>query len=99
MLTPAASQTKKGLSIHTWPAGHATDIEETIKFSELQDIDCMVETFPLDKANEAYGEWLRITGPMLCSLLRIADLCRPCRLRAEAMLHGKVRFRAVITFD
>jgi hypothetical protein len=30
-------------------------MEETLKFAQLQDIDCMIETFPLEKANEAYG--------------------------------------------
>ncbi|KAK4120224.1 GroES-like protein [Parathielavia appendiculata] len=46
--------TGKGLSLHTWPAGHAEDAEETVKFAQLQGIDCMIQTFPLEKANEAY---------------------------------------------
>jgi hypothetical protein len=33
-------------------------MEETIAFSKLQDVDCLIEQFPLEKANEAYGEWL-----------------------------------------
>ncbi|KAL2021758.1 hypothetical protein VTK56DRAFT_6701 [Thermocarpiscus australiensis] len=66
-----ATMVGKGLSIHTWPSGHAVDSEEAIKFSQLQNINCMIERFPLDKANEAYN----------------------------AMLDGKVRFRAVITLD
>lgn len=44
----------RGLSIHAWPSGHAIDSEETIQFTELQGINCMVQTFPLEKANEAY---------------------------------------------
>ncbi|CAG8302577.1 unnamed protein product [Penicillium salamii] len=44
----------RGLSVHAWPSGHALDSEETIQFSELQGVNCMVETFPLDKAKEAY---------------------------------------------
>ncbi|GAB1321070.1 hypothetical protein MFIFM68171_11280 [Madurella fahalii] len=60
-----------GLSVQAWPTGHATDMEETIQFTQLQNIDCMIEKFPLDKANEAFN----------------------------AMLSGKVRFRAVITMD
>ncbi|KAK3898177.1 alcohol dehydrogenase [Staphylotrichum tortipilum] len=59
MIINSEPMTKKGLSIHTWPAGHATDIEETIKFSRLQGIDCMVEKFTLDKANEAYEAMLK----------------------------------------
>lgn len=62
---------QRGLSIHAWPAGHATDMEDAIKFAQLQDIGCMIEKFPLEKANEAY----------------------------DAMLSGKVRFRAVLTFE
>lgn len=51
-------QIQRGLSIHAWPAGHATDMEDAIKFAQLQDIGCMIEKFPLEKANEAYGECL-----------------------------------------
>ncbi|KAK4154443.1 hypothetical protein C8A00DRAFT_42800 [Chaetomidium leptoderma] len=50
--------TQKGLSIHAWPAGHSTDIEETVKFSQLQDVDCMIQKFPLGKVNEAYDAML-----------------------------------------
>lgn len=50
----------------------------------------MVQTFPLDKANEAYGE---------TSCLRLdyqpANQSQP----VEAMTKGTVRFRAVITMD
>lgn len=30
-------------------------MEDAIKFAQLQDIGCMIEKFPLEKANEAYG--------------------------------------------
>ncbi|KAL2133034.1 hypothetical protein VTI74DRAFT_3006 [Chaetomium olivicolor] len=49
---------QKGLSVHAWPTGHALDMEETIQFSQLQDVDCLIEKFPLDKANEAYDAML-----------------------------------------
>ncbi|KAK3905224.1 chaperonin 10-like protein [Staphylotrichum tortipilum] len=49
----------KGLSVHSWPVGHAVDMEETIQFSELQGVDCMIEKFPLEKANEAYDAMLK----------------------------------------
>lgn len=45
---------RRGLSVHSWPCGHAIDSEEAIQFTELQNIDCMIEKFPLAKANEAY---------------------------------------------
>ncbi|PCG99765.1 Polyketide synthase, enoylreductase [Penicillium occitanis (nom. inval.)] len=48
-----------GTSVHSWPSGHALDSEEAIQFAGLQDIKCMVETFPLEKANEAYDAMLK----------------------------------------
>ncbi|ROW05640.1 hypothetical protein VSDG_00690 [Cytospora chrysosperma] len=47
-----------GLSVQSWPSGHATDSEEAIQFTELQGIDCLVEKFPLAKANDAYKAML-----------------------------------------
>ncbi|KAK3301817.1 chaperonin 10-like protein [Chaetomium strumarium] len=44
----------RGLAVHAWPTGHATDMEETIKFTQLQGVDCMIQKFPLAKANEAF---------------------------------------------
>ncbi|EPQ31300.1 uncharacterized protein PFL1_01485 [Pseudozyma flocculosa PF-1] len=44
----------KGISVHGWPSGHAQDTEDTVAFSERFGIKCMVEEFPLDKAQEAY---------------------------------------------
>lgn len=53
-------QISKGLSVHGWPSGHALDSEETIQFTELENVKCMVEEFPLDKVNEAFGRSLRV---------------------------------------
>ncbi|KAH8811271.1 alcohol dehydrogenase [Xylogone sp. PMI_703] len=50
-----------GISIQCWPSGHATDSEEAIQFTELQNINCMVEKFPLERANEAYEAMLKGT--------------------------------------
>lgn len=44
----------KRLSVRGWPAGTASDSEETMKFAEVQGVKTMVQTFPLDKAQEAY---------------------------------------------
>ncbi|KAJ5223915.1 hypothetical protein N7468_008457 [Penicillium chermesinum] len=46
--------TTRGLSVHGWPSGHALDSEQAIAFTRLQGIKCQVQTFPLDKANEAW---------------------------------------------
>ena len=48
----------KGLSVSSWPSGHAQDSEEAIAFARLHNINCMVEKFPLAKANEAFEHML-----------------------------------------
>ncbi|KAF7158167.1 hypothetical protein CNMCM5623_002833 [Aspergillus felis] len=52
---------KYGLSVQVWPSGHATDSEDAIAFTELHNINCMVEEFPLQTANEAYEAMLKGT--------------------------------------
>jgi D-arabinose 1-dehydrogenase-like Zn-dependent alcohol dehydrogenase len=49
----AALLTKR-LSIRGWPCGTARDSEETMMFAQQQDVKTMVQTFPLEKAQEAY---------------------------------------------
>ncbi|KAL7626075.1 hypothetical protein AAE478_002845 [Parahypoxylon ruwenzoriense] len=49
---------KNGVSVQSWPCGHARDSEEAIAFTELQNIDCMVQKFPLDQAQKAYEAML-----------------------------------------
>ncbi|TLD13090.1 uncharacterized protein PgNI_02989 [Pyricularia grisea] len=49
-----AAMLGKGCSVVTWPSGNALDSEEAIKFTDMQDVDCKIETFPLEKANDAY---------------------------------------------
>lgn len=51
-------QIGKGLSVQSWPCGHATDSEEAIAFTEIKNVDCMVEKFPLAKANDAFSKSL-----------------------------------------
>jgi D-arabinose 1-dehydrogenase-like Zn-dependent alcohol dehydrogenase len=43
-----------GSSIQSWPSGHARDSKDAVEFTALTGVDCMVETFPLDKAQDAY---------------------------------------------
>lgn len=43
----------KGISVRGWPSGHALDCEEAIAFAQTHGVECMVEPFPLSKANEA----------------------------------------------
>jgi D-arabinose 1-dehydrogenase-like Zn-dependent alcohol dehydrogenase len=37
-------------------SGTPTDAEETLRFAELTGVRPMIETYPLDKAAEAYAE-------------------------------------------
>ncbi|KAH9890330.1 GroES-like protein [Xylariomycetidae sp. FL2044] len=52
------SMLKYGNSVQIWPCGHAQDSKEAIASTELHNVDCMVEKFPLDKAQEAYDSML-----------------------------------------
>ena len=48
----------KGASVHGWPSGQALDCEEAIDFAQLHGVKCMIEKFPLAKANEAYAHMM-----------------------------------------
>lgn len=41
-------------SLSGWPSGDASDSQDTLDFSALSHIEPRVETYPLEKANEAY---------------------------------------------
>lgn len=43
----------KALSIQGWSSGHALDSQEAVIFAEAQGVECMIEKFPLAKANDA----------------------------------------------
>jgi len=45
-------------SIQGWASGTAVDSEDTLRFAELSGVRPMVETFPLEKAAEAYARML-----------------------------------------
>ncbi|KUL51377.1 alcohol dehydrogenase [Streptomyces sp. NRRL F-4489] len=51
-----------GLVVRGHPSGTARDVEDTMAFSVLQGIRPMVETMPLEQANEAYGKMLAGTA-------------------------------------
>ncbi|EFE45129.1 hypothetical protein TRV_00067 [Trichophyton verrucosum HKI 0517] len=44
-----------------WPSGHATDSEDAIEFTKLENINCMMEKFPLAKVQEAYDAMVKGT--------------------------------------
>jgi D-arabinose 1-dehydrogenase-like Zn-dependent alcohol dehydrogenase len=41
-------------TIQGWAAGTAADSEDTLRFAELSGVRAMTETYPLEKAAEAY---------------------------------------------
>ena len=41
-------------SVAGWPSGRAVDSEDTMRFSVLTGVKAMIETYPLEKAAEAY---------------------------------------------
>lgn len=43
----------KAVSVCGYPSGHALDSEEAIAFTRLHGIECMIEKFKLEEANEA----------------------------------------------
>lgn len=45
-------------SVKGWPSGTAKDSEDTLDFSALTDITPEIETYPLEKANEAYSRMI-----------------------------------------
>lgn len=44
--------------IQGWPSGIPTDSEDTLRFAELTGVRPMVETYPLEKAAEAYARMM-----------------------------------------
>jgi D-arabinose 1-dehydrogenase-like Zn-dependent alcohol dehydrogenase len=45
-------------TIQGWAAGTPADSEDTLRFSELTGVRPMIETYPLEKADEAYARML-----------------------------------------
>ena len=52
------SMVLNGLNVRGWPSGHALDAEEAIAFADRHGVECMIEKFPLSKANEAIDHML-----------------------------------------
>ena len=45
-------------ALQGWAAGTAADCEDTLRFAELSGVRPMIETYPLEKAGEAYARML-----------------------------------------
>jgi len=48
----------RGVSLWGWPSGHALDSEEAVRFAQVQNVKCLIEKFPLEKAQEAMDHML-----------------------------------------
>ena len=48
----------KSSSVHGWACGHSLGSEDAINFAQVHDVNCMIEKFPLEKANEAYNHMM-----------------------------------------
>jgi len=46
------------LGIHGSAVGTPTDSEDTLRFAELTGVRAMIETYPLEKAGEAYARMM-----------------------------------------
>jgi D-arabinose 1-dehydrogenase-like Zn-dependent alcohol dehydrogenase len=45
-------------TIQGWASGTAADSEDTLRFAELTGVRAMIETYPLEKAAEAYARMM-----------------------------------------
>ncbi len=45
-------------SIHGWAAGTPADSEDTLRFAELSGVRAMIETYPLERAADAYARMM-----------------------------------------
>jgi D-arabinose 1-dehydrogenase-like Zn-dependent alcohol dehydrogenase len=45
-------------TIQGWASGIPTDSEDTVRFAELSGVRPMIETYPLERAAEAYARML-----------------------------------------
>jgi D-arabinose 1-dehydrogenase-like Zn-dependent alcohol dehydrogenase len=45
-------------TIQGWASGTPTDSEDTLRFAELSGVRPMIETYPLEKAAEAYARMM-----------------------------------------
>lgn len=45
-------------TIQGWARGSPADTEDTLRFAELSGVRPMIETFPLEKAGDAYARML-----------------------------------------
>ncbi|GAA5847075.1 hypothetical protein JCM9279_002678 [Rhodotorula babjevae] len=55
---PMMPMIQKRLSIRGWPSGTAADSEDTVKFAQASGVECQIETYPLEKIQDAYDSMM-----------------------------------------
>ncbi|GJN93566.1 hypothetical protein Rhopal_006623-T1 [Rhodotorula paludigena] len=55
---PTVPMIMKRLSVRGWPSGTAADCEDTLKFAQAMGVDCKIETYPLEKIQDAYDSMM-----------------------------------------
>ena len=63
-------------TIQGWAAGTPADSEDTLRFAELSGVRPMIETYPLEKAAEAYARMM--SGKAQFRVVSDDGLNRPC---------------------
>ncbi|KAH9906346.1 alcohol dehydrogenase GroES-like domain-containing protein [Xylariomycetidae sp. FL2044] len=51
----------RGVSVQSWPVGNCFDAQEAMTFAHKNDVKCSIQTFPLEKAQQAYDAMLNGT--------------------------------------
>jgi D-arabinose 1-dehydrogenase-like Zn-dependent alcohol dehydrogenase len=55
---PAATLIGKRATVRGWPSGTSIDSQDTMAFSMLTGVRPMIETFPLERAADAYDRMM-----------------------------------------
>ncbi|GAA5936395.1 hypothetical protein JCM1841_002927 [Sporobolomyces salmonicolor] len=58
LTVPMVPLVQKRLQIRGWPSGSAYDSEECIQFAQVSGVECQVQTYPLEKIQEAYDSMM-----------------------------------------
>ncbi|GAA5821740.1 hypothetical protein JCM11251_001001 [Rhodosporidiobolus azoricus] len=54
LTVPVAPLITKRLAVRGWPSGSAADSEDTVRFAQATGVKTMIQTFPLEKIQDAY---------------------------------------------
>lgn len=58
---------QRGISVQAWPVGNCNDSEKAIEFAHRHGVECAIETFSLDQAQQAYGMCMSLSRNVVAS--------------------------------